>query len=327
MHHLHADRSTFLPRKSPLLTSAVFALCSITSPALMAEELSFGAIDISGYLDMSISSVDTDGVGSDEVAGLDRAELRFNTQLDDKVSLQIHVAGGDESEYGLEQANITYQATDELSFFAGEYLSALGWEAFHAPDLFQYSVSAALVYPAFFSGAGAKYKTDGFEIYGSMASGIWDAPDADTRTDDIGWEAAVRFTAVENLTVFLGTATGAISEDADFDRTVVNLWASYVMGSLTLAAEYNDLTDFSFDGDDGDSWLVMANYAFNDAWGLTLRTSAIETDGGTDVEKFTVAGSYVLTDNISFVAEYNTSTDNATDADTDVLALEMIVVF
>ncbi len=327
MHHTQINLRKPLLKKVSSASIIAGIITSVTGASAIADELSFGKIDISGYLDMSISNTDVDAGGSSDVAGLDRAELRFNTQLDDKISLQIHVAGGDESEYGLEQANITYQANEELSFFAGEYLSALGWEAFHAPDLFQYSVSAALVYPAFFSGAGAKYKTEGFEVYGSLASGIWDAPDADTRTDDIGWEAAVRFTAVENLTVFLGTATGKLFEEADFDRTIVNLWASYVLGGLTLAAEYNDLTDFTADGDDGDSWLVMANYAFNEQWGLTLRTSALETDSGSDVEKFTVAGSYVLTDNVSFVAEFNTSTDNSTDTDTDVLALEMIVVF
>ncbi|BFM08035.1 hypothetical protein GCM10025791_33670 [Halioxenophilus aromaticivorans] len=250
----------------------VLGLASFSSVFTSAEELSIGGVDISGFLDMSVSNTDTDDQGSDQVIALNSANIRLFSQLDDKVSLQVRMAGGDETEFGLEQANITYQATSELSLFAGEYLSALGWEAYHDPNRLQNSFSAALVYPAFISGAGAKYKTSGFEIYGSVASGVWDSPFADTRTDDIGWEAAARFTAIDNLTVFLGAASGQISDEVNFDRTVVNLWASYVMGGLTLAAEYNDLTDFAFEGDDGDSWLLMANYAFNQDWSLTLRT-------------------------------------------------------
>lgn len=309
-------------------------LASVTAAAALGfagntlAEVEFGEVEISGYLDMSITTTFYDGDTPDEDnAGLDRAEVRFKSQLDDKVSIEAHVAGGADEDYDLEQAHMVYQATEELSFKAGKYLSALGWEAFHAPDLYQYSTSVALVYPAFFNGAAVTYTTDSFQLYGSVASGIWDSTDTDANT--LGFEGAFRFTGVENLTVFLGFATAESDEELeeDFDQTLINLWASYSVGSLTLAAEYNDVSDWGAEGNDGDSWLIMGNYAFNDTWGLTLRTSAIELDDGTELSKYTAAASYVLTENVSFVAEYNTVSDDGADMDVDTAALEMIVVF
>ncbi|WP_317931797.1 outer membrane beta-barrel protein [Halioxenophilus sp. WMMB6] len=308
-----------------LLTSLIAAAVLGSAGNAMAET-TMGDVVISGYLDMSASYTEFDDA-SDSSTGLDRAEVRFNSQLDDKVSIEAHVAGGADEDYTLEHAMMVYQATDKLSFKAGKYLSALGWEAFHAPDLFQYSTSVALVYPAFFNGAAVTYTTDDFMIYGSLASDIWNGTDTDS--SNVGAEGAFKFTGVEDLTVFLGFATSKVEPvvgDA-FDQTLVNFWTSYSINSLLLAFEYNDVSDWGVEGNDGDSWLVMANYGFTDKIGLTLRTSAIELDDGTDLEKYTAAGSYVLTDNVSFVLEYNNVSDNATDTDADTVALEMIVVF
>ncbi len=317
-------------------------LASVIAATVMAggaqsalADMDAGKVNISGYLDMSISSVDADDGTDSDSAGLDRAEVRFKSQLDDKVSIEAHVAGGADEDYDLEQAHVVYQATDNVSVIAGKYLSALGFEAFHAPDLYQYTISAALVYPSFFNGVGVKYKGEGFEVYGSAASGIWDT--TDTNTDEMGYEANVRFTAVENLTVFLGIASGKTGDTPadDFDQTLVNFWASYAAGGLTVAAEYNDLSDWGAKGVDGESWLVMGNYAFTDDFSMTVRTSAIEVDagGGTnalgcyDCSKWTIAGLYSLTSNVSLVAEYNMLSDDAMDNDIDTIGLEMIVTF
>jgi len=305
----------------------LIAATTIGASNTALAEIELGEVVISGYLDMSMSTTSVDDGEDSDNAGLDRAEVRFNSQLDDKVSIEAHVAGGADEDYDLEQAHMVYQATDQFSIKAGKYLSALGWEAFHAPDLFQWSVSTALVYPAFFNGVSAKYKTDSFEVYGSLASGIWDS--TDTNSNEFGYEAAFKFTGVEGLTLFLGTASGAPGDTpaTDYDQTLINFWASYAVGGLTLAAEFNDLSDWGGENIDGESWLVMMNYAFDGGFGLTLRTSAIDVDDGTDREKYTIAGSYAATDNVSLVLEFNTTTDNQTDSDTEQLALEMIVVF
>ncbi len=329
-------RTSLLARAIKLGASTVIATAftaGVVGNAMADTEI--GKVDISGYLDMSISSTDVDGGGDSDSAGLDRAEVRFKSQIDEKLSIEAHVAGGADESYDLEQAHMVYQATDSVSVVAGKYLSALGFEAYHAPDLYQYSISAGLVYPSFFNGVGVKYVGEGYEVYGSAASGIWDK--TDTNSDKVGYEASVRLTAVENLTVFLGVASGSPSDDpaADFDQTLVNLWAAYSMGPLTVAAEYNDLSDWGADGVNGSSFLVMGNYMFNDSFGVTVRTSGIDVDagGGTnalgcyDCDKWTIAGSYIVSPNLSLVAEYNSLSDNATDADADTVALEMIVTF
>ncbi len=343
MNITHQDHSESEAWRTSLLSRAVkLGSTTVVAAALMAgiasnamAEMELGKVGISGYLDMSISSTDVDGGGDSDSAGLDRAEVRFKSQIDEKLSIEAHVAGGADEDYDLEQAHMVYQATESTSVIAGKYLSALGFEAYHAPDLYQYSISAGLVYPSFFNGVGVKYVGEGFEVYGSAASGIWDT--TDTNTDEMGYEANVRFTAVENLTVFLGVASGSPTDDpaADFDQTLVNFWASYSTGPLTVAAEYNDLSDWGAEGVDGSSFLVMGNYMFNDSFGITVRTSGIDVDagGGTnalgcyDCDKWTIAGSYIISPNLSLVAEYNTLSDNATDVDADTMALEMIVTF
>ena len=75
---------------------------------------------------------------------------------------------------------------------------------------------------------------------------------------------------VENLTVALGYA-----EDDNTDTAIaeaVNVWASYESGQVMIAGEYNDVTDGA--GNEGDSYLLLANYQINDNASISVRYSA-----------------------------------------------------
>jgi len=313
-------------------TASLFVAAAMNSSAL--------DVDVSGYLDMSVLSTDTDGMPSDDSAGIDTLELCFKTEVADGVGVEAHVAGGSDEDFDLEQAHMTYAVNDNVSLIAGKYLSALGWEAFHAPDLFQYSTSATLVYPGMMNGAGAKYAGEGFEVYGSALAGVWDSTDTDT--EDMGFEGNIRLTAIQNLTVFVGFATeevGAVEATAEmpamgeYDPTLVNVWASYKVGdNITLAAEFNDVSDWGGSDNDGEGWLAMINVGLTETIALTLRTSALDVEDAagasvTDVEKWTIAPSLAVTENLSLIAEYSSSKDNVSGADTDQVALEAIVTF
>ncbi len=292
-----------------------------------ADELKIMGVDISGYLDMSASTTDSDA-GSDSSAGLDTAEIRFKSELADGVYVESHVAGNGENDIILEQAFVAYSAISNLTIKGGKFLSVLGWEAYHAPDLFQYSFSATLVYPGMENGVGVQYDFDDVvSVYVAALSSAWDSTDKDP--EDGAFEGAVKYTGIEDFTLFVG---GATEKYTGYDQMLGNIWASYALGDLLLAAELNLLSDWGADGNDGTGWLVMANYGITDQLGITLRTSAlkVEDSGGADItddQKFTIAPSYALTDNLSFVFEYNRLMDNVADIDYDTVAFETIVTF
>jgi hypothetical protein len=177
------------------------------------------------------------------------------------------------------------------------------------------------------NGVAASYAlSDTLSVYAAALSGVWSSTDKEA--EDGGFEGNIRFTGVEDFTLFVGAAT---EDNGDYDTTLLNIWASYVMGDWTFAAEANVLDSYYADGDEGFGWLLMANYGITEKLAITLRTSAltVEDDTGADVQedtKFTIAPSYVLTDNMSFVLEFNTFEDIAGDT-TDTVAFETIVTF
>lgn len=297
-----------------------------------ADELEIMGVEVSGYLDMSASTTDSDA-GSTSSAGLDTAEIRFKSELADGVYVEAHVAGYgandvDGNTIDLEQAFVSYSAISNWTIIGGKFLSSLGWEAYHAPDLFQYSTSATLVYPGMENGVGVQYAFDDVvSVYVAALSSAWDSNDKDP--EDGAFEGNVRFTGIEDFTLFVG---GATEKYTGYDQMLGNIWASYVLGDLILAAEANILSDWGADGNDGFGWLLMANYGITDQLGLTLRTSALTVENAagadiTDDQKFTIAPSYALTDNLSFVFEYNRLMDNVNDIDYDTVAFETIVTF
>jgi hypothetical protein len=72
---------------------------------------------------------------------------------------------------------------------------------------------------------------------------------------------------------------GYATEDfAAYDKSILNFWTSYEVGSLTLAAEYSDLDEYDSPDNDGDAYMVMGNYGFTDRFATTLRYAELDTD-------------------------------------------------
>lgn len=300
------------------------------APVAAAGELSFN-----GYIDMSYSTIDPEEGQSTDTFGLDRYELQ--SVYDTKMGLvgRAHIFGSaneDESEdVDLEQANVTY-TKDAVSLVAGKYWSKLGYEASDAPNLYQWSVSETLVYPGAMNGAGLTYAAGMVSIYGAALANVWDGSDKDA--DALGYEAQLKLTPVTGLTLQAGYATDSTDSWTDemgmwyeeYDQTLVNLWAEYKAGVLTLAAEWNDVSDWGAADVDGDGYLVMANVAMCSKSALTLRHSALDVEGVKDSSEFTVAPSYKVTGNWLAVAEYKTVEDDI-NGDWDSYALESIFTF
>lgn len=302
-------------------------LASLISMSTQLVAATHDPISFSGYLDASYVSEDV-GDSTEDDFTLDALELRFLYQGKDNLSVVAHVRGSSDEDFELEQAHLNYQVNKNLNIVAGKFLSIQGWEAFHAPDLYQFSTSATLVYPGMMNGANVTYSNDDFTLHAAIVASAWDSKETDT--DENGYDLAVRVKSIPNVTIHLGYTT---EEIADYDQALTNLWASYSKDGLTLAAEYNHLEDWNGKDYDGDGWLVMANYEFTSKIALTLRASALEVEDAanfevTDIEKWTISPSYKASDDLLFVFEYSDMENKLlSDSDSDLFAIEAIVTF
>ena len=214
----------------------------------------------------------------------------------------------------LEEAIITYDFGNGFSVTGGKMLSYLGFEAYDPTNMYQYSYAYDVnsgggqdIYDAYDDGVSVDYGNDMFSL------GIFSSVEQDG-----GYEYALAFTGIENLTV------KAIMADWDAYETTT-YWASYQMDKLLLAVEVAEKDNTT--GDDIEGWLIMGNYAVTDAMGLTIRYSEEEI-GTAEYDKFTISPSYVFTDSLSGLIEYSTYSVNAAGTDPgDLAAVEVIFTF
>ena len=232
---------------------------------------------------------------------------------DDGVANDLETGGN------LEEATITYDFGNGFSITGGKMLSYMGFEAFDPTNMYQYSyaydiLGAQDIYDAYDVGASIDYVTDTFSV------GVWSSMEADA-----GYELALAFTGIENLTAKAIWSDFTASDD--YEKSTY--WVSYQMDKLLLAAEVAE--NDSVAGTDIDGFLIMGNYAVSDAVGLTLRYSEEEIEGADTYEgsKFTISPSYVFNDSFSGLVEYSSyDKDSGTIAEPEELvAVEFIYTF
>jgi hypothetical protein len=304
-------------------------------------------LSVTGFIDMSTTYTDPENGGSSTSTGLDQFEMDFLYTFDDKLSATVDLeyqddgrtdSGGDAigEETDVEQAYFNYAVTDSFSVKAGRFLSYAGWETEDPTGLFQYSGTgyAGYFYGGYQQGMSGLFSSDTFDVAVSVVNDLGDLegeardstkPAIETMlaikpTDD--WVAKFFYSTDENET------TGE-------DIVLINMWTSYTVGDLILAAEYNMSEDnpvYATNVDDEASgYLVMANYAMGKA-GITLRYHAweIEDDAGNTLEEIsgiTISPSYAVSDNLLIVAEYRTDDDDVADSSTDYYALEALISY
>jgi hypothetical protein len=163
-------------------------------------------VDMSGFVDMAYS--ERGSAGSSAFGG--QVELNFNYTAG-PVSAAVGLDFGEGSAYGegdgdglnsnMEEAYITYDFGNGLSVTMGRMLTYMGFEAFDAPAMYQMTYAYDVVhantagagpqdiYDAYDYGASVDYGTDMFSV------GLWSSLE-----DSAGYEIALAFTGVENLT-------------------------------------------------------------------------------------------------------------------------------
>jgi len=306
------------------------AVASVTAQAEI--ELAEG-FSLQGFLDVSASGSDVDGKDTKSTAEISEFEVDF-LYGDDSVNAQVDLNYRSEArDYGpgdggvdLEQAFVGFSVSDQFSLKAGKFLSCIGYETYDVNTLNQFShaASTAGIYPGHHTGLAGVYSGDTFGVYGSVVDGTWSA---DGDTDNLGYEVQVFTSPAEGLTIKLGYAT----EDLETrDKAMLNLWAGYTVDALTVAAEYSSLEDFDFNddnvGDDGDAYMLMANYAFTETFNTTLRYAHVDADNS-EIDEFTISPRFVISDSVSVITEYRHRDYDVGGADEDLLAARVLYTF
>jgi hypothetical protein len=320
-----------------IIASVAAAVAAAIAPAANAGGIELGeGLSVTGFVDMSYTSLDVDGAGSNANSfGIDQVETDFMYAGSNGISAQVDIEfGEDASDLGgtddtfVEQAFITKKFSDAFSLKAGRFLSYSGWETEEPTGLFQYSGVgyAKYFYGYYQQGVSASYSTDKFAVMGSVVNDVFGYAGGpiESDTDDLGYELGVAIMPMEGL-----TAKAFYMTDKKTDRDVINVWASYAIADFTLAAEYND-GDFDAAGK-GDGYLLMGNYAMG-KFGITVRYHDwdIENALGASIDKvngFTVSPSYKAGDNLLLVAEFRSDNVKAGGADSKLIALEALFTF
>lgn len=265
-----------------------------------------------GYMDIAYTDSDAAGAGdaTDTVAEF---ELGFDFSNGDSpfsATMELSFNGTGNDEVDFETATISYAYSDELSFTVGNILTYQGWETFDATGLYQYSYAyrgLAPIYTASYAvGASADYSTDDFGL------GFWIG---DSANGDVSLEFFGQYTGIENLTL-----TAIYADDPGYET--INFWASYEWEAFTFAAEY--VTNDKDGAADDEGFLLLANYAFNDAAAATLRYSEEDEDGLADFSMITISPSYVFSDNVLGLVEVS-FVDEASDY--TAFAVELLYTF
>lgn len=315
---------------------------ALASPAVYADGFQLSEkLSVTGFIDMSYVVTDPDGGDSTTSSGLDQFELDFVYDFGQKLTAQVDLEyqdNGSGEEVDIEQAFFNYKVSDSVNFKAGRFLSYSGWETEEPTGLFQFSGTgyAKYFYGGYQQGASVNYSDSMFTVGLSVVNDLGDLEGEARDTEEPGVELMLAASPTEDWTVKAFYMTDKLA-GTDETTKMLNVWTSYAIGGLTLAAEVNSSENtgaaFALAGLDAeaDGYLLMANYAW-DKYGVTLRyhESEVESGAGVTVEELsaiTLASSYQLTDNLLLVAEYRMDEDDIAGLDSNTFAVEALLTF
>jgi len=312
-----------LQKLTPIAATVILSLGSV-SATQAADTNYLDNLSVSGFIDMSYVYSDVEKVGSTSVSGIDQVEINLGYDFGNKLTANVDVEYQNSTEgVDIEQAFINYALTDNFSIKAGRFLSYSGWETEEPTGLFQYSGTgyAKYFYGYYQQGVSGLYTGDGFAVAVSVVNDLAGPQAIDS--ENPGVETMVALMPTDEVTI-----KAFYSKDGDVE--LFNTWASYAKDELTLAVEFNTAEDSAFVGSDASGYLLMANYAFNEKIGLTVRYHDWEVEdasGATfeDASGFTISPSYAVNDNLLMVFEYRMEEINNIDIDT--IAIEALVTF
>ncbi|MCV6615646.1 MAG: porin [Cellvibrionaceae bacterium] len=323
--------------KQPAIVTGLWLAAAVTGAQADDGFKLTDKLSVSGFIDMSSVYVDADGQDSVSSTGLDQVELNLLYTFSDKLTAQVDIEYDDDGngkETDIEQAFFSYALSDQLSLKAGRFLSYSGWETQEPTGLFQYSGTgyAKYFYGGYQQGVSAAYNAKSYALAMSVVSDIGDLKGEASDTSNPAFELMAAIMPSDSVTVKGFYITDKLDGSSETSN-LLNLWASYADGPLTLAAEYNQSENAPAAGAgvDADGYLLMANYAF-DKWALTFRYHHWELDQEMvgsieEYNGFTIAPSFNITENLLIVTEYRFDEDKISGADINTFAVEALLSF
>ena len=312
-------------------------------------------VKLRGFVDFMYANRQNDG-SLPATAGTDSAGFNTAADLDflfdfSPITAEIHTQVDNTNI--LEQAFIRYSINRDFNISMGRQLTALGFEADEAPNLYQVSnaylfgdiiggtIGGSTITPGqyrrnYVDGIRANFNNGRFgftlglhnELYHSTAS---------TKSGDIGIDLQLALMIMPGFEARLGYAhdseddTNPATED---DVEQFNAWLAYTDGGLTLALEYDDWDIKSLD-----AWniMLMGSYQFNNFFALTLRYSHEDVEDSAtseaDSDRITIGAGFSITDNFGINLEMSHSSvdvktgGTASSYDVEELYAEGIMTF
>ena len=256
---------------------------------------------------------------ADDVMGIEQAFVNYavNPNFNITFGRQAQLLGyeGDEAT-DQHLSSRTYFLADNYDLYkTGEIVNAAHLNTTRAPYASQVdpAAAAAAAAPAFWGGLNHNYN-DGirmnfnagrFGLAVGLYDGIWDS-DSEHQPDGFadgewGIDVQAALVIVPGLEARLGYARHNDYNTGGDDIDQLNFWVSYETGNLILAAEYSD---YDWQGVDGRTWMLLANYQFNGRLGGTVRFSAENFDSY-DAWKASIGPSVRITENLLTRFEYS----------------------
>ena len=312
-------------------------------------------LDISGFIDASYFN--NPGEETSTFA-LDQAEIDIEKLIEGAGGLRLdinHVNGADSTTDNiLEQGYAWFNLSPAAKVTFGKFNAPIGFESLDAVDMYQYSHAMVFNYGIPTNVTGLMLSGEaGIVDYALYLVNGWDLITDDNNDKTIG--GRIGLAPMEGVSVGVSYITGKEGDDTggaeSSNLSALDIDFSYTrQENLTIGAEFNTGTfenaSVTKAGDDA-TWtgfLVMANYAFTDQVGLTVRYDEFDDkDGarlGSDTSEkrtsFTISPSYAVAEGFDVLAEYRyTKSDEKVFADSDgnledtlsEFAVEMIVSF
>jgi hypothetical protein len=251
----------------------------------------------------------------------------------------ISIYAGQAGDPVILDAYATYDVGGGTKITFGKFLSWMGYEAFDPINMTQVTYGWATPQgfgvpniPAYHTGVKAETGNDSYTVGLAVLDSVDPSPftklgvdkgDGDLKNGP-GFEAYYTYKGVKNLTLFGGLTyehntgvNGATTGNYGTDRTssAVDLWAQYVVGDTTYAAEYSYRLDNNTNPgtyDVGNTFfLAEVQQTIDKKWAVTARVSWIGKDykapGTADPKAttLTLAPTLTLTDHFSVVFEYS----------------------
>jgi hypothetical protein len=271
---------------------------------------------LTGFLDMSALGVVPKDGDNTLTAEFDQFELDFLYKYGFfSARADINYVFANDPNVTFEQGFVTANLLKDLNFTVGKFLSSSGFEAAEPTGLYQYSYSklmdpttaAGMVYGGYQNGANISYVNPMFGLYGAVVTNVWG------NSNDLmypGFEGQLSLTPIEGLTAKVTWLTQLYNDTANTgheNQNELNAWASFAKGPLTIAGEYSYLINWVNAGlaeQNGQGWLVMANFKATDKIAATVRYSGIKMDDIDDVDQETTfSPSFAVSPNWLTLAE------------------------